>query len=392
MIIGLVGKPNVGKSTFFKAATLANVEIAPYPFTTIDANEGVAYVKVECPEKLIGKKCSPNHGFCIDGNRFVPIKLVDVAGLVPEAHKGKGRGNEFLSDLSEADCLIHVVDVSGRTNENGEPTENYNVIKDIDFINKEIEMWIKGILTRNWQTLERKAKQTSLVKEISEQLSGLKVKEETVKEIISKLNLDEKGNWTDTDLLDFSIQIRKKSKPMIIAANKADLPESKENIKLLKERFPDTLIIPCSADYEIALKEASKLGLINYIPGDDSFSITNPEKLTESQKKALEKIEDYLKKWKSTGVQECLNKAVFEFLNYIVVYPVENENKWTDSKNKLLPDALLLPQGSTALDLAFSIHTDIGKNFMSAIDAKTKKRLGKDSKLNNHDIIKILTK
>ena len=98
MLIGIVGKTNCGKSTFFKAATLANVEIANRPFVTLKPNQGIGFVKVECPEKQAGKKCSPNHGFCVNGERFIPIKLIDVAGLVPEAHLGKGRGNEFLDD------------------------------------------------------------------------------------------------------------------------------------------------------------------------------------------------------------------------------------------------------------------------------------------------------
>jgi hypothetical protein len=166
MLIGLVGKPNVGKSTFFKACTLAEVDIASYPFTTIQPNQGVGYVRVKCPESE--KKCQPNHGFCLKGERFIPVKLIDVAGLVPEAHLGKGRGNEFLDDLREADLLIHILDSSGKTNENGEPTQNYDINKDVEFLEKEIDMWIFGILQKNWKNLERKAKSTSLIKEIAE--------------------------------------------------------------------------------------------------------------------------------------------------------------------------------------------------------------------------------
>ncbi len=389
MLIGLVGKPSCGKSTFFKACTLAEVKIASYPFTTLEANEGVGYVKVECPEKLIGRRCQPNHGFCINGERFVPIKLVDVAGLVPGASEGKGRGNEFLSDLSEADLLIHILDASGKTDEEGNPTENHDVSKDIQFLEKEIDFWIKRILKKNWKNIERKAKQTSLSFEIAEQLSGLKINEDNVKEIIKNLNFKQE-NWSDSDLEKFSIEIRKKSKPIIIAANKLDLKESEENIKKLKEKFPSLPIIPCSADFELALREAAKSGIIDYVPGSSNFEIKG--QINEKQKVALNRIKNFLQSQKSTGVQECLNKAVFDFLKYIVVYPVENEHKWADSKGNILPDAILLPEGSTALDLAFQIHTDIGNSFMGAIDCKTKKKLGKDSVLKNGDIIKILTK
>ncbi len=389
MLIGLVGKPNAGKSTFFKACTLANVKIANYPFTTLDANQGVGYVRVECPEIQKGEKCKPNHGFCIDGKRFVPIKLIDVAGLVPGASEGRGKGNEFLDDLREADLLIHVLDASGKTDSQGQATEGYDISQDILFLEKEIDMWIKGILTKNWHSIERKALSTSLSKEIAEQLSGLKIREDDIKEIIRELNLNEKGGWTDIDLFKFSTHIRKKSKPVIMAANKADIKESEKNILDLKEKFPSSLIVPCSADFELALREASQAGLINYLPGDESFEIIG--NLNEKQKEALEKIRMFLEKWKNTGVQECLNKAVFDFLNYIVVYPVENENKWTDSKGNVLPDAILLPKGSTALDLAFTIHTDIGEKFVGAIDAKTGRKLGKESELKNGDVIKILT-
>jgi len=395
MLIGLVGHPNTGKSTFFKACTLANVAIAPYPFTTIKPNIGAGYVRVKCPEiseeKLKGKKCKPNHGYCLKGERFVPFKLIDVAGLVPEAYLGKGRGNEFLNELIEADCLIHILDASGKTNEHGELTENYDISKDIIFLEKEIDFWIKQILTKNWNSLERKAQSTSLIKEIHQQLSGLKIKEEDVKEIIKKLNLNEKGSWTEKDSLKFSEKIREKSKPMIIAANKSDLEASKENIKKLKEKFPDLLIIPCSSDYELALREASKFGLIDYVPGENEFKIKS-NKLDQQQKSALEKIQKFLSENKTTGIQACLNKAVFDFLNFIVVYPVENEHHFSDSKGNILPDAFLLPENSTALDLAFVVHTDIGNKFIGAIDCKTGKKLGKDSKLKDGDIVKILTK
>jgi ribosome-binding ATPase YchF (GTP1/OBG family) len=392
MLIGIVGHPNTGKSTFFKACTLANVAIAPFPFTTIKPNQGIGYVKVECPEKKIGKKCKPNHGFCLHGERFVPVKLIDVAGLVPEAYLGKGRGNEFLNELIGADLLIHVLDASGKTNEHGEFAENYPIENDVVFLEKEIDFWLKGILTKNWKELERKVQSgIPLVKEISRQLSGLKIKEEDVEEIMKKLKLNEKGSWSENDLYNFSREIRKKSKPMIIAANKYDLKESEKNTEELKNKFPSLLIIPCCSDYEVALREASKAGMIDYVAGETKFEI-KAENLSESQKKALEKIKEFLERKKTTGIQECLNRAVFDFLNYIVVYPVENEHHFSDSKGNILPDAFLLAQNSTALDLAFAIHTDIGNRFIGAIDCKTGKRLGKDNKLKSGDIIKILAR
>lgn len=393
MLIGLVGKPNSGKSTFFKALTLAEVAIAPYPFTTIQPNEGVAFVKTDCPEMELKVKCKPRHGYCLEGKRFVPVKVMDVAGLVPGAHLGKGRGNQFLDDLREADILIHILDASGRTDEQGRETENYDVTRDVKFLQDEIDFWLYGIIGRNWQSFVKKTKQAEKIsKELSIKLSGLKISENMIKHAIKNLNLSERaGEWSDEQLLEFVRELRKESKPIIVAANKCDRNEAEANIQKLKQEFPDLIVIPCSAESELALREAARENLIDYIPGSADLKIKS-EKLNEQQKKALEFIKNVIAKFGSIGVQECLNKAVFEFLKYIVVYPVENEHHYCDKDNNILPDALLMPPDSTALDLAYAVHTDIGNSFVAAVDARTHKRLAKDYKLKNNDVIRILTR
>ena len=394
MLIGLVGKANTGKSTFFKALTLAEVAIAPYPFTTLAPNEGIGFVKTTCVEKEFKTKCKPKHGYCLQANRFVPVKVMDVAGLVPGAHKGKGRGNQFLDDLREADILIHILDASGRTDAEGKPTEGYDVCYDIRFLQEEIDLWFYAVIGKNWGVYAREQeKGEKLSKILAEKLSGLHVNEEMIKKAMKKLNLSELASeWNDTQLLEFVRQLRKESKPIVIAANKADLPEAASNIKKLRKEFPDLLIIPCSAETELALREAARDNLISYIPGSDKFEILQEEKLNEQQKKALSFIKNYLEKHENTGVQQCLNAAVFDFLHYIVVYPVENEKHLTDKDGNILPDAFLLPQQSTALDLAYTVHTDIGNSFIAAIDARTKKRLAKDYQLKDKDIIRIMTR
>jgi len=391
MLIGLVGKPSSGKSTFFKACTLAEVDIAPYPFTTIKANEGVGYVEVECLCKDFGVKCNPRTGYCKNGTRFVPVKLVDVAGLVPGAYKGKGKGNEFLNDLREADVLINVLDASGRTDAEGNPTDGYDITEDVRFLRNEIEMWIYGILENNWKSIMRKSKTSKLSIELFERLSGLKIKEEDIKEIMTKLELSEKGeDWTDAHILEFTREIRRKSKPIIIAANKSDLPEAKDNIKKLQEEFPETIIIPCSADSELALREAAKTELIDYTPGDKEFKIAG--ELNDQQENALKSIkENVLDIYGNTGVQGILNKAVFDLLNYIAVFPA-GVHKLADSKGNVLPDCFLVPEGTTALDFAYHIHTDLGDNFIKALDAKTKKPVGKEYKLKHRDGIEIVVR
>jgi len=394
MLIGLVGKPSVGKSTFFKAATLAEVEIASYPFTTIKPNHGVGYVKVDCIDKEFKTQCNPSHGFCIHHNRFVPVELMDVAGLVPGASEGKGLGNQFLDDLRRADVFIHIVDLSGTTDSEGKETENYDVSKDVLFLEDELNKWFFNILEKVWKGFARKAEleNTKFSEAIVKQFSGLKVKEEQIKKILLKINFKEKpSQWNREQLMKFASELRKESKPMIIAANKIDTENGNENYKKLKEKFPGLLIIPCSADSELALREASKHELIDYIPGERNFQIK--KNLNEKQKEALEKIKkNILNKYEhGTGVQEVLNMAVFDLLKYLAIFPA-GANKLGDSKGNILPDCFLLPPNSTALDFAYYLHTDFGKNFIKAIDARSKKALGKAYELKNRDALEIITK
>ncbi len=179
MLIGIVGKPNVGKSTFFKAATLAEVEIANYPFATIKPNSGVGYVKVKDPARDFNKISNPRNGYVLKEFRFVPVQLIDVAGLVPGAHEGLGMGNQFLDDLRQADVLIHVIDVSGSTNEKGEQVEplTYDPAEDVKFLEVELDMWYLGILRKGWEKFARTVMQekSEIHKALAKQLSGLKV-------------------------------------------------------------------------------------------------------------------------------------------------------------------------------------------------------------------------
>ena len=393
MLIGLVGKPSCGKSTFFKAATLAEIEIASYPFTTIKPNHGVGYVKVECIDKEFNTQCNPSHGFCIEHQRFVPVDLMDVAGLVPGASEGKGLGNQFLDDLRQADLFIHIVDASGTTDAEGKPTEDHDPCEDLKFLDEELNKWFYNILLKVWKGFARKTEmeKSKFSEGVAKQFSGLKVKEEQVKEVLRKLNLPEKpSTWSEEQVMEFATALRKKSKPMIIAANKCDHPDAKANIEKMKKEFPELMIYPCSADSELALREATKAELIEYIPGEKNFQISG--ELTPKQKQALGKIKkNVLDVYGGTGIQEVLNLAVFDFLKYIVVFPA-GANKLADSKGNILPDCFLLPQGSTALDFAYFLHTDFGKNFIKAIDARTKRALGKNYELKHRDALEIITR
>jgi hypothetical protein len=400
MLVGIVGKPSCGKSTFFKAATLANVAIANYPFTTIKPNHAVGFVRIPCVDVEFGKQCNPREGYCTQSNRFIPIDMLDVAGLVPGAHEGLGMGNQFLDDLRQADVLIHVIDISGSVNDKGEPVPalSYDPLKDVEFLEVELDMWYLGILKKGWDKFARAVMQEkgNIARALGKQLSGLKVTEEMVEEVVAELSkkygLDASRpvEWTDDQLLLIAVALRKRTKPMLIAANKIDVPGAKDNFERLKEKFPEYIVIPCSAESELALREAAKKEWIAYLPGEASFVLKNGSALTDAQKNALKFIEtNILQKFKTSGVQDVLNKAVFELLGYMAIYP-GGVNKLTDQHGNTLPDCFLMPRGSTALDFAFRLHTDFGKNFIRAIDVKSKKTVGKEHLLKHRDVVEIV--
>ncbi|WP_058366790.1 redox-regulated ATPase YchF [Haloparvum sedimenti] len=388
--VALAGKPNAGKSTFYTAATMADVDVANYPFTTIDANRGVTHVRTECPCLDREERCGNEN--CHDGKRYVPIELLDVAGLVPGAHEGKGLGNQFLDELTNADVILNVVDASGATNAEGEPVEpgSHDPLDDVDFIEEEMDLWLAGIVDRNWEGVERKSRSPDfdVDEALTDLLTGFGATEHDVTRVLRELEYPEDPiQWTDEHRESLARAVRRRTKPIVVVANKADAaPEG--TLDRLREGT-DKPVVAATADGELALRRAAEAGVVEYDPGDAEFEITGD--VSDAQRSGLESIREVMAGVGGTGVQTALNEAVYDLLDRITVYPVQDAAKWTDAKGNVLPDAFLLRSGATPKDLAYAVHTDIGEGYLHAVDAKSSRRIGESHELSEGDVIKIVS-
>ncbi|MFX1395092.1 MAG: YchF-related putative GTPase [Promethearchaeota archaeon] len=398
VIFGIVGKPSSGKSTFLNATCLTNVKVSELPFTTIDANKGIAYVKEKCVCKELKVEDNPKNSRCLEGQRFIPINLLDVAGLVPDAHKGKGLGNKFLNDLSRADILLHIVDTTGTLDKTGKRCnigEN-DPYEDILFLESEINFWVKDILEReDWKKFSKTFREkTKIVEKFHKRLSGLKINKSQIALALKNSKLENKlpSQWTDDEIFKFSKNLREISKPILIIANKIDKEISIKNLNNLKKKYKG-VIIPCSALAEYFLRKYHEDKIIHYIPGSADFQILNPQKLKSEEAEMLKKIKtNILDLFNGTGVQQVLNYATFQMSNLICVYPVSDINDYSDNNNNVLPDVFLVKKGTLLRDFVRKkIHSDLAKHFIFGIDARTKKRLGENYELKHNDVIKIVS-
>jgi ribosome-binding ATPase YchF (GTP1/OBG family) len=396
--VGIVGKPSCGKTSFTNAACMTDFKIGSYPFTTIEANVGVTHVRTHCACQDFGVKDDPKNSICIDGVRLVPVKLIDVAGLVPGAHEGRGMGNQFLDDLSQADVLIHIVDASGALDSEGQEVAagSHDPLDDVKFLEEEITEWMLSIVTKDWRRIASRVRTegAKLEELLLEKLSGLQISRAHILKAIrnSDLNATAADKWTDDEIRHFVCTLRSVAKPIIIAANKIDRPNAEENFKRLQEAYPDSLVVPVSALAEKALKDLDKKNVIKYIPGNDTFEILDPGALSEVEIAQLERIKtDLLQKYGGSGVQNILNRAVFDYLQMITVYPVHDPHTLTDSDGNVLPDVFLVHKGITAKEFAGVIHTDLMESFIHAIDARTKMRISDKHELKDGDVIKIVS-
>jgi len=389
--IGLVGKPSVGKSTFFNAATMNDVPEGAYPFTTIDPSMGEAYVRVDCAAPEFEHACTPNHGYCDDGVRFVPTKLVDVAGLVPGAHDGKGLGNQFLSDLNETDVLVHVVDFTGETDLEGEPTEDHDPREDIDFLENELDMWYLDVLEKGIERYRSgyRGEDGDIETDLAEQLSAFKTSEEEIKQVILSLDLElDPDAWDADDREELAREIRIRTKPMVIAANKMDKPAAQANWEPVTTdpEYEHLTFVPVSAHAEKALKNGAEQSVLDYRPGDSDFEVTAD--LPEEKAAGLERVRGFIDDFDGTGVQQTLETALFEELEAIAVFPGARKPQ---DDGTFLQDCFVLPDGSTAEDFAYFLHTDIGDGFLHAHDVRSQRRIGADTELDHRDVVEITT-
>lgn len=394
--IGLIGKTNAGKTTFFNAATLLSAPVSTYPFTTKKPNAGQAYVKTICVCREMGVKDNPRNSSCIEGARFIPVQLIDLPGLIKGSWMGKGLGTQFLSVASQADALIHIADASGSVDADGKLTKPGmgNPVADVYDIEEELVRWFAKIVEKAIKKLKEHAKKGSSVDRLfTQDLAGLKITGEHVARALEENALADKdlGRWSREDVWGFAKSIRQISKPTLIIANKMDLaPADKNYVNLVKE-FGQAFVLPASSDAELALRRAEQKGYVEYIPGEEVFRVKDKDKLTAEQRAALTYVEQRVfSKWIRTGVQFALNTCVFKLLSMNVVYPVEDIERLADRKGNVLPDVFLVPFNASVGDLAGQVHTDLAKTMLYAVDARTKIRLPADYRLKDRDIVTIV--
>ena len=395
--IGLIGKTNTGKTTFFNAATLGSAEISNYPFVTKQPNVGNASAITLCVHKELGVLDSPRNSKCIDGWRFIPIELVDLPGLIKGAWEGKGLGNQFLSIAAQSDALLHIVDASGSIDASGKIAEagTGDPVADIADIEEEVIMWYMKLLEGNYDKISRSVNSSNdIVSSITEIFRGIGVREDHVKYAlrVNELQNIKFDDFNPENRRNFCWSLREISKPTLIVANKVDLPIATENFRRLREEYKDSIIVPTSADAELTLRRAQARGLIKYLPGDERFEMTNQSSLNDKQKWALNFIrKDVLNEYMRTGVQFAINVAVFKLLRMNTVYPVADPTKMSDRSGNVLPDVYLMKTGSTVKDLAEDIHTDLAKGLLYAIDVRDGLRLPTSYHLKDRDILSIVS-
>ena len=395
--LGLIGKTNTGKTTFFNAATLSTEEISSYPFTTKKPISGTTNAISLCVHPEFKVQDNPNNSKCVDGWRYIPIEIIDLPGLIKDAWRGKGLGNQFLSIAAQSDALLHVVDASGGIDSTGQISETGtgDPISDFADIEEELTMWYQKILEGNRDKVSKSINSGEDTNEaITELYRGIGVNINHVQDAMISANLTEKA-FDDFDLVDskkFATTLRRISKPTLIVANKVDVEGADKNFDRLRERFNEMIVIPASGDSEFSLRLAEQKGLIKYSPGSEQFEIIKSDELNEKQVHALEFIKKgIMGEYMRTGVQFAINIAVFKLLKMNSIYPVADDKNLSDKKGRILPDLILLKDGATVNDLAREIHSDLTKGLLYAKDLRYNLRLPTDYQLRDRDVVSLIS-
>lgn len=306
----------------------------------------------------------------------MPIELLDVAGLVPGAHEGKGLGNKFLDDLRHADALIHVVDVSGTTDAEGKVTRGYDPSVDIVWLRSEIVQWVLGNLMQKWGSVKRRhiAIKANAVETLQGQFSGYGSTSNVIARTLDRMGLKEPlEHWSDETVAKVVNAFVDEKFPTIIALNKIDHADADKNIaKIAQMQDPDTIVL-CSAISEVFLRRLAKQGYVRYKEGDefvdtreDLIEDGDPtggglKEMDEKLKTRVENLKDLvLYRFGSTGVNKVLTKAA-ELLGLTPVFPVKNIHNFSSGDNHsdaVFRDCVLVKKGTTVAEVARKVMGD----------------------------------
>jgi ribosome-binding ATPase YchF (GTP1/OBG family) len=398
--IGLIGKTNTGKTTFFNAATLQSSEMSNYPFTTKTPNTGIGHAATLCVHRELGlRNDNPRNSSCVDGWRMIPVEIIDLPGLIKGASEGRGLGNQFLSVASQSDVLLHIVDASGSIDAEGKIASPGagDPVADIEDIEEELAMWYLKLFENNLEKVTRTLKSTpgsNFAGTLSEVMHGIGVRRGHVIEALQRKKLygEDAEHWSAQQRMDFSWSLREVSKPTLLVANKMDVPNATKNFEKIRESYHDMIVVPSSAESELTLRRAEQSGVIRYSPGEERFQIVKGSRLNLKQQQALDHINKaILGEYLRTGVQFAINVAVFKLLRMNSVYPVSDPAKFSDGKGSILPDVFLMRDGSTVVDLAEAVHTALARGLLYALDSRTGLRLPEDYQLKDRDVLSIVS-
>eukprot|EP01116_Phalansterium_solitarium_P010928 TRINITY_DN26527_c0_g1_i1.p1 TRINITY_DN26527_c0_g1~~TRINITY_DN26527_c0_g1_i1.p1 ORF type:complete len:445 (+),score=124.18 TRINITY_DN26527_c0_g1_i1:62-1396(+) len=408
-LIGCVGKPSAGKSSFLNAATDANAKVGNYPFTTIEPNHGVAYYQSPCPCAKYEKAslCNPRYGKCDHGTRHIPVKMLDVAGLVPGASEGRGLGNKFLDDLRQAHVLLHIIDVSGRTNEKGEETVGYDPMKDADWLQDEIHSWVFNNLWSKWGSIVRRhvATKSSAADTLQAQFSGYGTKPGQTQAALDLAGVKEPAGmegWDEAMVRTVVSAFLEVRFPTILVLNKIDHPDADANIAKMCSKYDSDKIVLSSALAECFLRKMRKENYIAYTEGSETFYTSddpppdgpaNPplRTLDDKIRARLDKIRDLvLFRYGATGVQDAIKRAV-DSRQLVPVYPVKNLHNFTSDGKGVFRDCMLLECGTTVREFCHALSPEMEKHFLYA-EGVSGQRMGEDEVLvRDNNIIKFTT-